>query len=237
MKAADVMTTPIVGIGPDAPLLQAVRLMIENRISGLPVLDDAGRPLGILTEGDLLQRAETGTAAEYAGWFGVFFRPGQLAGDYVRTHGRHVQDIMTPEVVTVTEDMPLADVVDIMRRQRIKRLPVVRDGIAIGVVSRFDLIRTLAKQLDRPASTEDDESLRSQIIKELSAQPWAPRRSISVAVENGVAEIDGVVFDVRARDAVRVLVENVPGVKSVENRLVCVEPNTGILIADGDEPA
>jgi len=235
MKAADVMTSPIVAVRTDATLSQAVRLMVDNRISGLPVLDEAGHLAGILTEGDLLRRAETETAASRVGWFGVFFAPGRLAGEYVQTHSRRVQDVMTQEVVTVVEDTPVAEITEMMRNRRIKRLPVLRDDAVIGIVSRSDMLRVLLQKLDVPAPTASDAEIRDQVLKELAAQPWAPRRSLSIAVTDGVVEIDGVVFDVREHDAVRVLAENVPGVRSVENRVVCVEPNTGTLIIDPDE--
>jgi len=110
MKAADIMSRSVIAISPDAPLAQAVRLMVDHRISGLPVIDSQGRAVGMLTEGDLLRRAETGTAGEAPSWFSSLFLPGRLAGEYVQTHGRRVSDIMTPDLVTVTEETPLSEV-------------------------------------------------------------------------------------------------------------------------------
>jgi CBS domain-containing protein len=230
MNAADVMSGTVIAVSRDAPLSQAVRLMVDNRISGLPVLDEAGRAVGMLTEGDLLQRAETGTAGKAPGWLSAIFTPGRLAGAYVHTHGRRVADVMTPDVIIVDEAVPLADLVELMRARRVKRLPVTRDGVVVGIVSRADLVRALAKEFDKPAATESDAVIRDKILAELAKQPWAPRRSFTVAVDDGVVDLDGVVFDVRERDAIRVAAENVPGVKEVENRLVCVEPNTGMLM-------
>jgi len=235
MNAADVMSRNVIGISADAPLSQAVRLMIDRRISGLPVLDAAGRPIGMLTEGDLLRRVETGTEGRRAGWLSIIFAPGRLAGDYVHTHGRHVADVMTPDVVTVSETTSLSELSELMRTRRIKRVPVTRDEVVVGVVSRADLITALAKELDTPAASAGDATIRAAVLAELARQPWAPRRSVTIAVTDGVVEIDGVVFDVRERDALRVAAENVPGVKRVENRLVCVEPNSGILIAGPED--
>jgi CBS domain-containing protein len=237
MKAADVMSPVVIAVRADSPLAQAVRLMIENRVSGLPVLDEAGGPTGILTEGDLLQRAETGTEGKPPGWFGMLFTPGRLAGTYVQTHARRVADVMTPEVICVEEATQLEDVVELMRRNRIRRVPVTRNGAVVGIVSRADLLRALARELDKPSATASDETIREAILAELARQPWAPRRSLTIAVQDGVVDIDGVVFDVRERDALRVLAENVPGVKRVENRLVCVEPDTGILMIGPEEDA
>jgi CBS domain-containing protein len=124
-----------------------------------------------------------------------------------------------------------------MRRQRIRRVPVTRSGVVIGIVSRADLLRALAIKLDVPAAAGSDVAIRDAILAELARQPWAPQRSVTIAVTDGVVEIDGVVFDLRQRDAFRVVAENVPGVKRVENRLVCVEPNTGMLMASPEEEA
>ena len=235
MNAADVMSRTVIAISQDAPLSQAVRLMMDNHISGLPVLDQTGRAVGILTEGDLLQRVETGTAGKAGGWLSAIFTPGRLAGEYVHTHGRRISDVMTLDPITIDETTPLADISELMRTRRVKRLPVTRDGKVIGIVSRADLVHALAKDLDAPAHSAADTVIRDAILAELASQPWAPRRSFTIAVEDGVVDLDGVVFDVRERDAIRVAAENVPGVKQVENRLVCVEPNTGMLMVGPED--
>jgi CBS domain-containing protein len=235
MNAADVMSSTVIAISQDAPLSQAARLMIDNHISGLPVLDPAGHPVGVLTEGDLLQRIETGTAGKAPGWLSVIFTPGRLASSYVQTHGRRVSDVMTPDPITIDEATPLAEVSELMRTRRVKRLPVTRDGKVVGIVSRADLVHALAKELDTPAASASDAVIRNAILAELASQPWAPRRSFTIAVEDGVVDLDGVVFDVRERDAIRVAAENVPGVKQVENRLVVVEPNTGMLMVGPED--
>lgn len=235
MITADVMSRSVVAISPDAPLAQAVRLMVNNRVSGLPVIDAGGRPVGMLTEGDLLRRVETGTEGEAPGWFAGFFIPGRLAAQYVLTHGRLVSEVMTSDVMSVTEETPLLDVVALMRRKRIKRLPVVREGRVVGIVSRADLVRVVADALGAPAATATDASIRQAIFDELDRQAWAPLNAVSVAVENGVVLLDGCLFDLRERDAIGVIAENAPGVKQVENRIVCIEPNSGMLIYDPDE--
>ncbi|HET6182917.1 MAG TPA: CBS domain-containing protein [Acetobacteraceae bacterium] len=235
MNAADVMSRTVIAINEDAPLSQAVRLMLDGRVSGMPVLDKEGRPVGVLTEGDLLRRAETGTAGDAPGWFASVFRPGRLAEDYIRTHGRRVGEVMTPKVITIDEDTPLAEIAQIMERQRIKRLPVVRDGKVVGIVSRADLLRPLAEKLRETEESPSDAAIRARFVEELARQPWAHRRGITVEVVNGVVLLDGCVFDLRERDAMQVAAENIPGVKRVENRLVCIEPNTGALIYAPDD--
>jgi CBS domain-containing protein len=235
MNAADVMSSTVIGISQDAPLSQAVRLMMDNHISGLPVLDQTGRAVGVLTEGDLLQRVETGTAGKAAGWLTTIFAPGRLAGAYVQTHGRRVSDVMTLDPITIEETTSLADVSELMRTRRVKRLPVTRDGKVVGIISRADLVHALARELDAPGASASDIAIRNAILAELASQPWAPRRSFTIAVEDGVVDLDGVVFDVRERDAIRVAAENVPGVNRVDNRLVCVEPNTGMLMVGPED--
>ncbi len=230
MNAAEVMSRDVIAISSDAPLAQAVQLMLEAKVSGLPVLDTEGRPVGMLTEGDLMRRAETGTEGAAPGWFAVLFMPGRLAAQYVQTHGRRVAEIMTPDVTAVEEATPLADVVELMRRRRIKRVPALRGEKIVGIVSRADLMRVLAEALRSPAEAPGDHEIRARIEAELARQPWVHRRSVTVAVENGVVLLDGCLFDMRERDAMRVLAENTPGVKRVENRLICVEPTTGMLM-------
>ncbi len=238
MNAAEVMSRSVIAVHPEAPLVQAVRLMIENRISGLPVLDDARHPVGMLTEGDLLRRVETGTEGGSPGWLGLLFTPGRVATDYIRSHARRVADVMTGQVVCVEETTPLEAIVDLMRRHRIRRLPVLRNAQVVGIVSRADLVHALARKLDAPAASSTDEAIRAAILAELSRQPWIPGRSVTVAVRAGVVQLDGTVLDLRTRDALRVAAENAPGVVGVENRILCIEPYTGIVLAGpGDETA
>lgn len=232
MQAGDIMTCSVVAVRPEAPLEQAVRLMIENRVSGLPVLDASGRAVGVLTEGDLLRRAETGTEGKRPGWLEIIFAPGRLADDYVRTHGRRVSEVMTPEVLTVEEATPLDEVAHTMRAKRVKRLPVTRGGVVVGIISRADLVKVLAAKLEAAVETGDDASIRSAIEAELKRQSWVPLRSISISVSQGAVALDGVVFDERQRQAIGVAAENAAGVKSVDNRLIVVEPNTGIVMVD-----
>jgi len=232
MKAGDIMSTPLIAVRADAPLQQAVRLMVDNRISGLPVLDGNGHAVGILTEGDLLRRVETGTEGKRPGWFETIFAPGRLADDYVRTHGRRVSEVMTPDVLTVEEATPLEDVAQTMRAKKVKRLPVTRAGRVVGIVSRADLVKVLAERLEASVETSDDASIRDRIMAELTRQSWVPLRSITISVNQGAVAIDGVVFDERQRQAIRVAAENAAGVNSVDNRLIVIEPNTGIVMVD-----
>ena len=232
MIVADIMTHPALAIGPEAPLLQAIRLMTGHRVSGLPVVGPEGQILGVLTEGDLLRRAETGTAGDQPGWLAGILRPGRTAQQYVATHGRRVGDVMTTEVIAVTEDTSLADAVDLMQRHRVRRLPVLRDGKLLGVVSRADLVRHLGEVLAAEAPSTDDGALQQAVLDAIERQPWARGHAVSVVAKSGVVQLDGCVFDLNAREGLGVLADNVPGVRQVENRIVCIEPYSGTVTYD-----
>ncbi len=147
MKASDVMTRNVITVGRGTSVAQAIRLMLDNNVSGLPVLDD-NKVVGILTEGDLLRRSETGTERHRPRWLEILMGPGRMAGEYVRTHGRKVEEIMTSNVISVAGDTPLDDVIGLMERRRIKRLPVLDGDVLVGVVSRLDLLRALLRAIE-----------------------------------------------------------------------------------------
>jgi CBS domain-containing protein len=225
------MTPRIVSVAPDAPISEAARLMLQNGISGLLVLDARNRLVGILTEGDFLRRAETGTERHRARWLEFLLGPGRLAGEYVRTHGRKVEEIMTRDVATVGEAASLAEVVSLMEQRHIKRVPVMRGDRVVGVISRANLMHALA-YLDREAapSPRSDAAIRTALIAELDRQPWSPRGFLNPVVRNGVVELHGTIFDEREREAMRVAAENVPGVKDVRDHLVWMDPVSGFVI-------
>ena len=228
MKASDVMTRQIVSIEADASIAKAVRLMLQNRSSGLPVVDGAGKLVGIVTEGDFLRRSETGTEVHRPAWLEFLVGPGRLANEYVRTHARKVEEVMTPDVVTVTEDMPVEDIVRLLEQRRIKRVPVLQNDKVVGIVSRANLLRALAGLMaEMPSVAVDDRVLRDRILAEFQKQTWAPHAGIDVTVRNGVVELWGAIMDERERQAFRVAVENVPGVKGIKDHLCWVEPMSG----------
>jgi CBS domain-containing protein len=231
MNAADVMTHNILSVRPDATIAEAIRLMLDNRISGLPVIDEAGRLVGILTEGDLLRRGETGTERHRPRWLEFLMGPGRLAEEYVRTHGRKIGEIMTRDPVSVTPNTPLRDIVELMERRRIKRVPVLDGDVPVGILSRADLLRGLAGALAaEPAAATSDEEIRERILAELARTVWVPRDGIAINVEDGVVDLNGVILDETERAALRVAAENVPGVRAVEDHLVWVEPVSGTVI-------
>jgi CBS domain-containing protein len=238
MNASDIMTRQVVTTLADAPIATAVRLMLQNRISGLPVVDAAGKLVGIVSEGDFLRRAETGTEMRRARWLEFVLGPGRGASEYVRTHARKVEEVMTPDVASVTEETPLGEVVQLMEQRRIKRVPVVRDGKLVGIVSRANLLRALAGLIaEVPPASVDDGVLRERILAAFDKESWVPRAGINVMVRNGVVDLWGTILDERERPALRVVIENVPGVKAVEDHLCWVEPMSGWVIEAPEDEA
>lgn len=231
MNASDIMTREVVSVGPDAAIGDAIRRMLDHRISGLPVVDGGGKVVGMLTEGDLLRRGETGTERHRSRWLEFLLGAGRLADEYVRTHGRKVGEIMTEHVVSAAEDTPLSEIVRLMEHRRVKRLPVLRGGALVGIISRADLVRALAPLVDKqPAFASGDDEIRQRVLSELERAAWAPRAGITVVVKDGVVDLDGVILNEKEREALRVAAENVPGVKAIRDRLVWVEPVSGTVI-------
>jgi CBS domain-containing protein len=231
VKARDVMARAVATVTPETPLGEAIEIMLARRISGLPVVDASGAVAGILTEGDLLRRVETGTQVRVPGWRAWLAGPGRGAQDYVRTHARRVGEVMTQPVVTVAGDASLSEIVALMESRGIKRVPVLEAGRLAGIVSRADLLRALGRLLPRAENRAiTDAELRRRVLAELDKQRWAPHSYLDVKVENGVAELLGLITDARERDAMRVLTENVPGVRGVVDHLTWIEPYSGIIV-------
>jgi CBS domain-containing protein len=230
MNVGDVMTQPVISIASDASVLEAVRIMLQNKISGLPVMDPAKGLVGIVTEGDFLRRTETGTQLRRPRWIEFFIGPGQLAEEYVHASGRKVDEVMTTDVHTVAEDDSLDDVVTLMERYGIKRVPVMCGRELVGIVTRANLMRALISAAvgAQPAAC-NDAAIRERLLSELKKQPWAPADAIKIDVRDGVVTFSGIIMDERLRPALCVVAENIAGVKRVEDRLAWLIPGTGIV--------
>lgn len=231
MRAKDVMSSGIITVGSESPVLQAARLMLQNRISGLPVVDSTGRLAGIVTEGDFLRRSELGTQRRRARWLEFLMGPGKIAGEYAHAGGRKVDEVMTPEVHTVTEDTPLSDVVETMERYHVKRVPVVRGEKPVGMVTRANLLRAFAAAAHEfPPPLTSDSAIREALMATLKQESWAPAAAMDVSVADGVVTLTGVILDNRQRTALHVAAENIPGVKKIDDRLVWIEPMSGMVL-------
>ena len=236
MQVRDVMTRNVISVKAEEPILTAVRLMLQNRISGLPVVDTSGALIGIVTEGDFLRRGEIGTTRKRSKWLEFLLGPGRLADEYVHTSGRKVSEVMTPDPSTVSEDDALETVVKLMERHRIKRLPVVRKGQLVGIISRANLMHALASLArEAPPASGDDAAIRDRVLAALAKQRWA--FAVNVVIKDGVAELWGTIMDERERQACIVTVENVAGIKAVHDHLVWVEPMSGMAFPSSEDEA
>jgi CBS-domain-containing membrane protein len=231
MNVGDVMTRDVLSVPPEALVVAAAQLMLQKRISGLPVIDDRGKLAGIVTEGDFLRRAETDTGRRRPRWVEFFVGPGRLSDEYVRLSGRKVSDVMTHDVQTMPPDAPLEQAVRLMERHHIKRVLVVDNGKVVGIVTRANLLHAMASFAHEigPFSAEDA-AIRERLLADLKIQPWAPVTPIDVTVRNGVVQLSGIITDERQRQALRVAAENIPGVKNVEDNIVWVEPVSGLFV-------
>ena len=236
MQVRDVMTPDVISVTARDTVLEAARMMLQNRISGLPVVDASGRLVGMVTEGDFLRRGEIGTERQRPKWLEILLGPGRMADEYVRSSGRKIEDVMTSDPVTVSEEDSLETVVELMERRHIKRLPVLRDGKMVGIVSRANLMHalvSLARDIETPAG--GDAAIRDRILAAVAKQPWAPR--INVVVKNGVVELWGTITDERERQGCIVTAENVAGVREVHDHLVWVEPMSGMAFPSPEDEA
>jgi CBS-domain-containing membrane protein len=212
--------------------------MLQHHISGLPVIDHSGEIIGILSEGDFLRRRETGTERRRSRWLEFLMGPGRLAVEYSHSHGSKVSEVMTADVYTVTEDTSLEDIVDLMERHRIKRVPVVRGKKVVGMVTRSNLMHAMVSLARaEPKSTKDDASIREALLAEMQKESWAPAAMVNVVVRDGVVELWGVIIDERQRNALRVAAGNVPGVKDVKDHMVWLEAMSGMVIEPEDKAA
>src|SRR6185369_16295563 len=193
MKAQDVMTRDVISIGPDATVLQAARLMLQHHISGLPVIDNGGNLVGVVSEADFLRRHETKTERKRARWLEFLIGPGRMAAEYSHTHGNKVSEVMTADVKSVNHDDALEDIVEVMERNRIKRVPVLCGSEVVGIITRSNLMHAMVS-LARKAepSAGDDASIRERLLTEIKQQQWAPAATVNVVVKDGEVELWGV---------------------------------------------
>ena len=220
MKARDVMATPVITVKPSSLVQDVARLLLSRRISAVPVIDDDGRLVGIVSEGDLIRRAEAGTEREHSWWLRLLTGSDALAGDYVRAHARSVADIMTRDVITVGPEEPLSEIATLLERKAIKRVPIVQDGQVVGIVSRANLVQAVASARKDLEISRTDAEVRDQLLAHLRAQPWAHTALLNVTVADGVVDLWGMVPSEIERRALRVAAEGMAGVRAVNDNLV-----------------
>lgn len=221
MKARDVMTPNVVSVPADLAVPEIAQLMLERRISAVPVVDPSEHVVGVISEGDLIRRPELGTDRPRSRWLQIFMSDDDRARDFVKTHGLRAKDVMSQPVISVSPDASLTEVVNLMTRRHIKRVVVLEHGKLVGVVTRADLLRTLHAREALPTEgvPQDDAGIRERILKTIDAQGWAGSAIINVQVTSGTAYLWGVVDSDEQRKAILIAVEGVPGVRAIEDHL------------------
>jgi CBS domain-containing protein len=222
MKAADVMVSPVITVGPDTTVQEVADILLRNRISAVPVLSQQGKILGIVSEGDLLRRVESGTQRHRSWWLELLTTKFTLQDEYVKSHSRKVTDIMTSNVLTVSPDTPLGDIASVLEKNGIKRVPVVTDGKLVGIVSRANLLQAIAT-IGKTIKTQgavSDAALRERVVDELNSVPLARPALVNVIVNDGNIELWGIVESESEKRAARVAAEATPGVGAVVDHLM-----------------
>jgi CBS domain-containing protein len=229
MRAHQIMTRRVITAKADTAIVDAANLMLQQHISGLPVVDETGRLIGIVSEGDFIRRSEIGTQTPRIRWLDFIMGAGKSALEFVREHGRKVGEIMTQDgLYTATEDMPLEELVRLMGRQNVKRVPVVRGDTLVGIVTRSDLLRAVASLArDVPDPTADDDHIRNRVIAAIEKNEWQPAQ-LGVTVRDGIVHLSGMITDERFRKATVVAAENVSGVKLVHDHLYFFDAMSGL---------
>jgi CBS domain-containing protein len=235
MRAHQIMTRPVFTVLPDATIVEAANVMLRCQISGLPVVDAAGKLVGIVSEGDFIRRNEIGTQRRRSRLLKFILGPGQAAADFVHERGCKIAEIMTHDPVTITEDTSLDAIVALMEKNKLKRLPVMRGEKLVGIVSRANLLQAVASLArEIPDPTADDDHIRSRITNTLEKNDWCPL-GLNVVVRHGIVHLSGVINEERSRQAAIVAAENVSGVKKVHDHLCWVEPMSGMFLEAPEE--
>lgn len=210
------MARDVVSVPPDASVREIASLMLERRISGVPVVDAEGQVLGVVSEGDLIRRPEIETDRADRGWLSIFVSDEERARDFVKSHGRRAREVMTRPAVCVAPQTPLDEAVRIMERHHIKRLPVIEQGRLVGLMTRADLVRALLLRQHAHSPTQSDQELRQRVEALLRSEDWAAGAYINVVVEAGVVQLWGTVDSAAQREAILVAVSGLDGVKDVQ---------------------
>jgi len=224
MKASDVMATKVVTVGVNANIGDAAAILLNNHISGAPVVNERGELVGIVSEGDLMRRPEIGTTKRPSWWLELLSNTRSDAIEYIKSHSRTVSDVMTRDVITANPDTPLGDIAAMLERNRVKRVPIVEGSKIVGIVSRANILQALASASKKLPSliSADDSELRKKVIARLAAEPWRPTM-LTVTVQDGTVDLWGLVHSIEEKKAARLAAELTPGVRTVVDNII-VQP-------------
>jgi CBS domain-containing protein len=235
MRAHQIMTRSVITVTPETTILEAANLMLQRHVSGLPVVDAAGKLVGIVSEGDFIRRSEIGTQRKRGRWLRFILGTGKAATEFVHEHGRKVSEVMTRDPLTVTEETALDEIVTTMETNGVKRLPVMRGDKLVGIVSRANLLQAVASLARNvPDPTADDDHIRRRIIDAMENNDWCPF-GVNVVVRDGIVHLTGVIAEEHSRQAAIVCAENIEGVKKVHDHLCWVEPMSGMYLESPED--
>jgi CBS domain-containing protein len=221
MRAIDVMVRDVVTVRPNTDVADAIKLLSEHDVSALPVVDKATNLVGMLSEVDLIHRAEIGTEKHRPWWLEAVTGATTLAEEFAKSHGKKVGEVMTTGVISVTEETPLSEIAALFERKRIKRVPVVKDGKLFGIVSRSNLIQALASVVGNiDQHDETDRRIRLDLLSRLREQSWTDFGSRNITVSDRVVHLWGLVGSEAERKALLALAEGVPGVSRVSDEMI-----------------
>ncbi len=229
MQVQDVMTRAVLTVPPSTPVATLAALFAERGISGVPVTDAEGKLLGLVTEGDMLRRLAAPAERPRPWYQRLLASAPRQAEEFARIHGRHAEDVMSTRLVTVPPEMPVEEAAALLEKHRIRRLPVLRQGRLVGILSRADLMRAMLAPPVDDAADNPDEAIRAQISQALWQQPWVDAFYVFATVEHGIVTFHGFCRSPAVERALRVLAEGVPGVRGVKLDL---SPSPGLLAAD-----
>lgn len=225
MKARDVMVSPVITVTPHSSVKDLANLLIEKRISAVPVVDSEGRLVGMVSEGDLMHRAEAGTEREHSWWLRMIVGEKALAADYIKSHTHKVADIMRRQIIAAAPETPLNEIAILMEQNGVKRVPVVHKGQLVGIVTRANLVQAVATEPPELDVSLSDSTIREKLLEYLKAQPWAHTDQLTVTVKDGIVSLWGIARSQPERKAICVAAETIPGVRAVRDNMA---PRPGV---------
>jgi CBS domain-containing protein len=227
MKAADVMVSSVITVGVNASIGEVAAILLNNHISAAPVIGEKGELVGIVSEGDLMRRAEIGTTKRHSWWLELISNERASTNEYIKSHSGKVVDVMTCNVITAKPDTPLADIAGLLERNRIKRVPIVEGAKLVGIVSRANILQALASATKKSLlATTDDSELRKKVVSRLASEPWRPTM-LTVTVQDGTVDLWGLVHSGEQKKAAQLAAETTPGVHAVVNNIIVQRVGSG----------
>ena len=220
MKARDVMVSPVITVEQSSTVREVAKTFIEHRISGVPVVDDQGKLVGIVSESDLMHRPEADTELKRSWWLRALTADETLAADYVKAHACRVADVMTRDVITAAPDTTLSEIAALLEKNSVKRVPIVDKGQLVGIVSRANLVQAVASSRTGMDASPSDTAIRDKLLAHLKTQPWAHTNLLNITVTDGIVDLWGLTSSDAERKAIRVAAECAPGVHAVHDHLV-----------------